>query len=98
MSHLDRPDGNVVPKFTLKPVATRLQKLMGKPVTFLNDSVGADVETACAVPVEESIILLENLRFTVAEEGKGVDANGEKFSATEEQIQFCFPRFVVQAR
>lgn len=86
MSHLGRPDGNVVPKFTLKPVATRLQELMGKPVTFLNDCVGADVEAACADPAEGSIILLENLRFNVAEEGKGVDANGEKFSATEEQI------------
>lgn len=71
MSHLGRPDGNVVPKLTLKPIADRLSELIGKPVTFLSDCVGQDVEDACKDPAEGSIIVLENLRFHAAEEGKG---------------------------
>jgi phosphoglycerate kinase len=46
---------------------------MGKPVTFLSDCVGAEVEAACANPAEGSIIVLENVRFHVEEEGKGID-------------------------
>ena len=71
MSHLGRPDGTKKPKFTLKPVAEKLQELIGKPVTFLNDCVGPEVEAACANPVPGSIILLENMRFYAEEEGKG---------------------------
>src|SRR5512146_3192861 len=40
MSHLGRPDGKAVAKFSLKPVAAELEKLLGKPVTFLDDCVG----------------------------------------------------------
>jgi hypothetical protein len=49
-------------------------------VTFLNDCVGPEVEQACASPKEGSVILLENLRFYVEEEGKGVDEKGNKVS------------------
>lgn len=71
MSHLGRPDGSVVAKATLKPIAERLQELIGRPVTFLSDCVGPDVEAACADPADGSIFVLENLRFHVEEEGKG---------------------------
>jgi phosphoglycerate kinase len=72
MSHLGRPDGNRNPKFTLKPVADKLSELMGgRPVTFLDDCVGPDVEAACADPERGSVILLENMRFYAEEEGKG---------------------------
>lgn len=47
-------------------------------MTFLKDCVGPDVEKACANPATGSIILLENLRFHVEEEGKGKDASGNK--------------------
>jgi phosphoglycerate kinase len=47
MSHLGRPDGKVVAKYSLKPVATELSSLLGKPVTFLDDCVGQKVEEAC---------------------------------------------------
>lgn len=40
--------------------------------------MGAEVEAACANPAAGSVILLENLRFHVAEEGKGKDAAGNK--------------------
>ena len=49
-----------------------------RPVIFLNDCVGADIETACTKPSPGSVILLENLRFHIEEEGKGVDAGGKK--------------------
>jgi phosphoglycerate kinase len=73
MSHLGRPDGKPNAKMSLKVVGEKLQELMGKPVTFLSDCSGAEVEAACADPAPGSIILLENLRWNVAEEGKGID-------------------------
>ena len=86
MSHLGRPDGNVVPKFSLAPVAAALEALIKKPVAMMKDCVGAEVEAACADPAPGSIILLENLRFHVEEEGKGVDAEGNKTKAKPEDV------------
>uniref|UniRef100_A0A3B3H439 Phosphoglycerate kinase n=1 Tax=Oryzias latipes TaxID=8090 RepID=A0A3B3H439_ORYLA len=87
MSHLGRPDGNAMPeKYSLEPVAAELKSLLGRDVAFLKDCVGPDVEAACANPAAGSVILLENLRFHVEEEGKGKDAAGNKTKATQEQI------------
>eukprot|EP00316_Scyphosphaera_apsteinii_P012193 CAMPEP_0119309182 /NCGR_PEP_ID=MMETSP1333-20130426/14297_1 /TAXON_ID=418940 /ORGANISM="Scyphosphaera apsteinii, Strain RCC1455" /LENGTH=417 /DNA_ID=CAMNT_0007313113 /DNA_START=54 /DNA_END=1307 /DNA_ORIENTATION=+ len=85
MSHLGRPDGTVMPKFSLEPVAKCLETIMGKPVTFLKDCVGAETEAACADPPIGSVLLLENLRFHVEEEGKGV-VDGEKVKAKSEDV------------
>lgn len=85
-SHLGRPDGRRQDKFSLGPVATALEGLLGKPVQFLNDCVGGDVEAACADPAPGSVILLENLRFHVEEEGKGVDAEGNKLKADKDKV------------
>nr|QBH73946.1 phosphoglycerate kinase [Brunneria borealis] len=89
MSHLGRPDGTRNMKYTLKPVYEELKRLLGRSaVYFLDDCVGTDVEQACADPKEKgSVFLLENLRFHVEEEGKGVDANGQKIKATAEQVK-----------
>jgi phosphoglycerate kinase len=70
MSHLGRPDGQRIAKFSLKPVADELSKLLGKPVKFLDDCVGAAVEAACANLAAGEVVLLENLRFHIEEEGK----------------------------
>ena len=72
MSHLGRPDGQRVAKYSLKPIAAELQKLLGKPVTFLDDCVGPAVEAACAKGTLKpgEVVLLENLRFHLEEEGK----------------------------
>uniref|UniRef100_A0A8C5CLB8 Phosphoglycerate kinase n=1 Tax=Gadus morhua TaxID=8049 RepID=A0A8C5CLB8_GADMO len=79
MSHLGRPDGTPMPdKYSLEPTVAELKALLGKDVTFLKDCVGPEVEAACADPAPGSVILLENLRFHVAEEGKGKDAAGNK--------------------
>lgn len=87
MSHLGRPDGNKNPKFTMAPVAEELKKLLGKDVTFPNDCVGAEVEEKCKSPADASVILLENLRFYVEEEGKGVDATGAKVKADPAKVK-----------
>ena len=72
MSHLGRPDGQRIAKFSLQPVAVELEKLLGRPVRFLPDCVGAEVEAACAPGALRpgDVVLLENLRFHLEEEGK----------------------------
>ena len=61
-SHLDRPNGRD-PRYSLAPVAKRLQRLLDKEVRFLPDCVGEEVEKAVAAMKEGDVILLENLRF-----------------------------------
>lgn len=87
MSHLGRPDGQKNQKYTLAPVADELKKLLGKDVKFLPDCVGPEVENACKDPAAGSIILLENLRFYVEEEGKGLDASGAKVKADPAKVK-----------
>uniref|UniRef100_A0A6P7F6I0 Phosphoglycerate kinase n=1 Tax=Diabrotica virgifera virgifera TaxID=50390 RepID=A0A6P7F6I0_DIAVI len=87
MSHLGRPDGNPNPKYTMKPVVEELEKLLNKSIIFLPDCVGPEVEEACSNPTPGDVILLENLRYHVEEEGKGVDASGNKIKATPEQVK-----------
>merc|ERR1712176_269981 len=85
-SHLGRPDGCVVEKYSLAPVAKIVEEKLGKPVTFCKDCVGAEVEATCADPAPGSVILLENLRFNVEEEGKGVDKDGNKIKADAAKV------------
>jgi len=65
MSHLGRPDGKVVAKYSLRPVAARLKELLNQDVLFLNDCVKVkkDIDRS-----KEKVILLENLRFHAEEE------------------------------
>ncbi|XP_017798462.1 PREDICTED: phosphoglycerate kinase [Habropoda laboriosa] len=87
MSHLGRPDGKREMKYTLKPVAEELKSLLGKEILFLNDCVGSEVEAACSNPAPGTVILLENLRFHIEEEGKGVGADGNKVKADKEKVE-----------
>lgn len=87
MSHLGRPDGCKVLKYTLAPVVDELKKLLKKEIIFLPDCVGPETEKACENPVPSSVILLENLRFHVEEEGKGVDGSGKKITATPAAVK-----------
>eukprot|EP00727_Mastigamoeba_balamuthi_P009282 m51a1_g4977 putative glyceraldehyde-3-phosphate dehydrogenase + kinase (762) ;mRNA; f:27597-30290 len=86
MSHLGRPDGQVKPELTLKPVAERLEQLLGRPVTFLNQCYGPEVEAACAALKPGSVVLLENLRFHVEEETK-VKVGGVTRKASAEELE-----------
>ena len=83
MSHLGRPDGLRDEKLSLKPVATELERLLGTKVEFLSDCVGDKIETACRDA--KGIVLLENLRFHVEEEG-AVKRDGKKICATPGEI------------
>ncbi|MEI6073280.1 MAG: phosphoglycerate kinase [Verrucomicrobiae bacterium] len=86
MSHLGRPDGERVEKFSLKPVADKLAELLGRPVKFLADCVGPDVEAACVAIQPGEVILLENLRFHLEEEGKRKNADGTSTKADPAKV------------
>ncbi|KAG0332685.1 phosphoglycerate kinase [Podila horticola] len=87
MSHLGRPDGKVVAKYSLAPVAKELSHLIKKDVEFLDDCVGEKVEAACASATGGKVILLENLRFHIEEEGKVKDKEGNVTKASEADVQ-----------
>ena len=66
-SHFGRPEGRD-PKMSLKPVADRLSKHLGKTVAFAEDCVGAPAENAVAAMKVGDVLLLENLRYHAGEE------------------------------
>jgi phosphoglycerate kinase len=68
ISHLGRPDGKPDPAFSLKPVAKRLEDLLGKKVQFAGDTIGPDAKAACEKLKPGQILLLENVRFDAREE------------------------------
>ena len=84
MSHLGRPDGKVVEKYSLKPIAEKAAERLGRPVKFLTDCVGAEVEAACAALKPGEVVLLENLRFHLEEEGKVTVKNAD---GTESKVK-----------
>jgi phosphoglycerate kinase len=87
MSHLGRPNGQVNEKFTLKPVAEKLQELLGVEVAFLNNCVGPEVEAYCSNLKPGNVVLLENLRFHIEEEGKAKDSEGNKIKADAAKVE-----------
>jgi phosphoglycerate kinase len=88
MSHLGRPDGKVIARFSLKPVADKLQELLGQPVKFLADCVGPEIEKACAPGALKpgDVVLLENLRFHIEEEGKIKNEDGTSIRADPKAV------------
>jgi phosphoglycerate kinase len=74
-SHLGRPKGKPNPKYSLAPVALRLNRLLNKEVKFAKDCIGPDVEHTVQGMRPGDVLLLENLRFHVEEE-----KNDEAFS------------------
>jgi phosphoglycerate kinase len=74
-SHLGRPKGKPDPKYSLRPVATKLAEMLGAPVEFAADCVGADAEAKSRVLANGGVLLLENVRYHAEEE-----ANDEGFS------------------
>src|SRR5580692_8764732 len=74
-SHLGRPKGKPDPKYSLKPVAATLAEMLGVPVDFSADCVGADAEAKSRALLNGGLLLLENVRYHAEEE-----ANEENFS------------------
>lgn len=70
VSHLGRPEGAPDEKYSLAPVATRLEQLLGQPVVFAADTVGAQANAATKLLDNGGVVLLENLRFNPGEASK----------------------------
>ncbi|HEX9118392.1 MAG TPA: phosphoglycerate kinase [Anaerolineae bacterium] len=68
MSHLGRPKNGPDPKYTMKPTADRLSELLGRPVQFLDETVGPKAEAAAAALKPGDVLVLENTRFYPGEE------------------------------
>ncbi|MFW2392591.1 MAG: phosphoglycerate kinase, partial [Methyloceanibacter sp.] len=75
MSHFGRPKGERSPETSLKPVAAKLQEMLGTRVSFLDDCVGPDVEAGVNALKDGDVALLENLRYH-----KGETANDAGFA------------------
>jgi phosphoglycerate kinase len=87
-SHLGRPKGKVDLKYTLAPVAQKLQELLGKPVKFAEDCVGTAAESQSKSLREGEIMLLENVRFHPEEEANDPEFS-RKLSALCDGIFVC---------
>ena len=72
-AHLGRPKGAPDPKYTLAPVAARLSELLGRPVAFATDTVGASATETVAALENGDIAVLENVRFNDGETSKDDD-------------------------
>ena len=85
IAHLGRPKGKPEPKYSLKPVAEELARLLKKPVAFAADCVGPVADKAVAALKPGDVLLLENLRFHAEEEAndpafaKALAKNGDLF-------------------
>ena len=69
-SHLGRPEGSPDAKYSLAPVAERLEELLGQPVVFAEDTVGPKAKAAASLLSQGGVVLLENLRFNAGEASK----------------------------
>jgi phosphoglycerate kinase len=74
-SHLGRPKGKPDPRYSLAPIAKRLQRLLDKDVIFAPDCIGSQVENIVSKMKDGDVVLLENLRYHAEEE-----KNDEEFS------------------
>ena len=80
ISHLGRPEGTPEAKYSLQPVAERLSELLGQPVVFATDTVGADARGAVKALDNGGVVVLENLRFNPGETSKDAGER-EEFAA-----------------
>jgi phosphoglycerate kinase len=89
-SHLGRPKGGPDPKYSLRPAAKKLEELLGKPVAFAADCVGAEAEGKSKALKDGEVLVLENVRFHPEEE-----KNDEGFS--KQLAALCDGVFVCDA-
>jgi phosphoglycerate kinase len=87
-SHLGRPKGKPNPEMSLKPVAKRLQELLGRPVRMAPDCVGPAV--AAMRPKPGEVVLLENLRFHPQEEKNDPEFSKQLASLCELYVNDAF--------
>ena len=87
-SHLGRPQGKVNPKYSLAPVAARLNELLGKPVEFATDCVGGDAQAKSSALGNGGVLLLENVRFHPQEEANDLEFS-KQLAALCDQLFVC---------
>ncbi len=87
-SHLGRPKGKVDPKYSLAPVAAKLGEMLGKPVAFAADCVGADAEAKSKALRSGEVLLLENVRYHAEEEAND-PAFAKQLAALCDQLFVC---------
>ncbi len=80
ISHLGRPKGEPEAQYSLRPVAARMSELLGAPVEFVAETVGAAASAAVAALAPGDVVLLENLRFNAGETSKD-DAERAAFAS-----------------
>ncbi len=90
MSHLGRPKDAYEEKFSLKPVATHLSKLLGREVYFASDCVGADTKKMADNLKQGDVLLLENLRFHAAEKKGDASFSKELASLADLYVNDAF--------
>jgi phosphoglycerate kinase len=85
LAHFDRPKGKRVPEMSLKPVVEPLARLLGSPVAFAEDCIGAPAKAAVDAMKPGDVLLLENVRYHAGEEkndpelAKALAANGDLY-------------------
>lgn len=89
-SHLGRPKGQVIEKYSLKPVAARLSELLGRKVIMAPDCVGPDVQKLAENLQPGQVLLLENLRFHKEEEKNDPEFSKQLASLAEVGISDAF--------
>jgi phosphoglycerate kinase len=87
-SHLGRPKGGPDPRYSLKPAAKKLEELLGKPVSFAADCVGAEAEAASKALKDGNLLVLENVRFH-SEEEKNDEAFSKQLAALCDGVFVC---------
>lgn len=87
-SHLGRPKGGPDPKYSLKPAAKKLEELLGKPVAFAEDCVGADADAKSKALKDGEVLVLENVRFH-AEEEKNDEGFSKQLAALCDGVFVC---------
>jgi phosphoglycerate kinase len=87
-SHLGRPKGKVNLKYSMAPVAGKLQELLGKPVGFAADCIGAETEAKSKALKDGEVLLLENVRFYAEEEANDTEFS-KKLAALCDQLFVC---------
>lgn len=71
----------------MKPIVPKLEQLLNKKVTFLEDCVGKQIEDRVNNSTKGEVILLENLRYHIEEEGKTTDEAGNKIKADPAKVK-----------
>lgn len=89
-SHMGRPKGERVEKYSLKPVAEKLAELLGSEVQFADDCIGDDVKAKAAALEGGQVLLLENVRYHAAEEKNDPEFAKELASIADAYVNDAF--------